>query len=393
LDITERKRVEEALKQSEKRYRSYLEVTEQLGWTTDGNGEVVEDIPSWRRFTGQTEEDVKGWGWSKALHLDDLEQTVRVWRKAVAAKNGYETEYRIRRYDGVYRHFLARGVPVYKDDGEIREWVGTCIDITERKMAEEAVRQSRDELERRVQERTAELKKTNEELQQRNRDLEEFAHVASHDLQEPLRKIQTFADLLTRRRQQSTGDKPLDYLERMRRAAGRMQALVLDLLRYSRVTSKLEPFTRFNLREPIQEAVTDLGVLREETGGRIEVGDLPEIEADRVQMRQLFQNLIANGLKYRGEEKPLIKVFSRSSDTDPFWEIHVGDNGIGFDECYLEKIFKPFQRLHGKDAPYEGTGMGLAICRRIVESHGGSITARSEPGKGATFIVKLPRKQ
>jgi light-regulated signal transduction histidine kinase (bacteriophytochrome) len=167
-----------------------------------------------------------------------------------------------------------------------------------------------------------------------------------------------------------------------------MQALVLDLLKYSRITSKAEPFTRFNLRGPVGEAVVDLGVLREETGGRIEFGDLPDIEADRVQMRQLFQNLIANGLKYRGGEKPLIKVYSSWSDTAPFLEIHVSDNGIGFDECYLDKIFKPFQRLHGRGA-YEGTGMGL-VCRRIVERHGGSITARRNR-EGATFIVKLPK--
>ena len=129
-DITRRKRAEQALRQSEKRYRSYIEVTKQLGWTTNADGEVLEDIPSWRKFTGQSEEEVKGWGWSKALHPDDLEHTAGVWKNAVATGNKYEVEYRIRRYDGVYRHFLARGVPVFKDDGNIQEWVGTCIDIT-----------------------------------------------------------------------------------------------------------------------------------------------------------------------------------------------------------------------------------------------------------------------
>jgi PAS domain S-box-containing protein len=147
-DITERKQAEEVMRQSEARYRSYIDLTEQLAWTTNGEGEVAEDIPSWRKFTGQSEEEVKGWGWSKALHPDDVEHTSKIWRNAVATKNNYEVEYRIRRYDGVYRDFLARGVPVLNNDGDVREWVGICIDITERKGIEQAVRESEQRLKR-----------------------------------------------------------------------------------------------------------------------------------------------------------------------------------------------------------------------------------------------------
>jgi PAS domain S-box-containing protein len=147
-DITERKKAEEAVRLGLDRYRSYIEATGQLGWTTNGDGEVVEDIPSWRAYTGQSYEEIKGWGWSKVLHPDDLEHTIRIWKKAVATRTLYEVEYRLRRYDGVYRHFMARGLPVLEEDGSIREWVGTCIDITERKKAEEALRQSEERLNR-----------------------------------------------------------------------------------------------------------------------------------------------------------------------------------------------------------------------------------------------------
>jgi PAS domain S-box-containing protein len=391
-DVTEKRRAQEKLRESEARYRNLFEAMSE-GFALheiicDDGGQpsdyrFLQVNPAFERQTGLKAGDIVG----RTLY-EVLPQSESLWveRYGSVALTGESA-----RFDQ-WSETLGRHYEVSAFQTEKGRFGVLFLDITERKKAEEVVRQSRDELERRVQERTAELRRTNEELQQRNRDLEDFAHVASHDLQEPLRKIQTFADLLSTSYHGSVVDKAGDYLERMRRAAGRMQALVLDLLRYSRVTSNQEPFARFNLREVVEEAVTDLGVLSEETGGRIEVGDLPDIEADRVQMRQLFQNLIANGLKYRGEEKPVVRVYSNPSPGS-FWEIHVSDNGIGFDECYLDKIFKPFQRLHGKDAPYEGTGMGLAICRRIVERHGGSITAKSEPGKGATFIMKLPKKR
>ena len=158
---------EQSLRASLNRYLSFLEVTGQVGWTTDANGLVVEDMPAWRKFTGQSIEEIRGWGWSNALHPDDLAHTAEVWKAAVEARTDYATEYRLRRHDGVYRDFLARGVPVFNDDGGIREWVGTCIDITDRKQAEEKLRQFNAELERQVAEQTAEIQRANETLEQR----------------------------------------------------------------------------------------------------------------------------------------------------------------------------------------------------------------------------------
>jgi PAS domain S-box-containing protein len=165
-DITALKQAENMLRESEKRYKSYIEVTGQLGWITNANGDVVEDLPSWRAYTGQNYEEIRGSGWSKAIHPDDLKYVLQIWAEAVITKEPYMAEYRIRRYDGDYRHFIARGIPTFKEDGSVREWVGTCIDITERKIMEEKLKKSHGELEKRVEERTAQLSEANMQLQQ-----------------------------------------------------------------------------------------------------------------------------------------------------------------------------------------------------------------------------------
>ena len=280
--------------------------------------------------------------------------------------------------------------------------------------AENELRLLNDNLEAKVRERTAalteeiaersrveeELRKKSDELtaysvrlEQSNRDLQDFAFIASHDLQEPVRKIQTFVDRIQTQCRETLDEKGRDYLERVGRSARRMQELILDLLKYSRLTGGPKSIPRIDLTLSVREAMSDLRMLQEETGAQFELGALPTIEADPVQMRQLFQNLLENALKYRGEKTPVIKVYAEPCGCDGVREIRVEDNGIGFDECHLDSIFKPFQRLHGKSAPYKGSGMGLAICRRIVERHGGSITARSEPERGAVFVVKLPEVQ
>ena len=259
-------------------------------------------------------------------------------------------------------------------------------DITERKRAEETLAR-----------KAAELARSNAELEQ-------FAYVASHDLQEPLRKIRAFGDRLKSKVDEVNLKDGRDYLERMQSAAARMQTLINDLLTFSRVISTTQPFVPVDLTAVTREVLTDLEVRIEQTKATVEVGALPAIDADHMQMRQLLQNVIGNALKFRSPDvSPIVKIhaqiikkpFASTAEPTPddeICELTIQDNGIGFDEKYTDKIFAMFQRLHGR-SEYEGTGVGLAVCRRITDRHGGTIVAKSKPGEGATFIIRLPVHQ
>ena len=258
-------------------------------------------------------------------------------------------------------------------------------------------------LEKKAKERLALMA---EELARSNAELEQFAYIASHDLQEPLRKIQAFGERLQVKAGDSLDEKTKDYLGRMMNASSRMQSLINALLKYSRVTTKARAFVSVDLSDLVRKVLSDLEIQIKRIGGRIEVGDLPTIDADPLQMYQLFQNLISNALKFHNKgEAPVVEVRGKiiagsergaaafsQKQKDRFCRITVQDNGIGFDEKYLDHIFKVFQRLHGRDE-YEGSGIGLAICRKIVQRHGGGITAESKPGKGATFSITFPVEQ
>lgn len=261
----------------------------------------------------------------------------------------------------------------------------TVRDITERKEATQA------------------MAATNAELEQRNQTLREFAYIASHDLQEPLRKISAFSNLVMEDYADEVDETAHHYLERMQDAAQRMSRLISDLLVYSRVTTRARPFEPVDLEAVIANVRSDLDMQMEDVDGTIETRDLPTIDADPTQMRQLLQNLISNALKFHREGVPPVvrieaEVFPAQdpdwaarvdADADKICRLTIADNGIGFDEKYADRIFTPFKRLHGR-GDYAGTGMGLAICRRIVERHGGDITVSSTPGEGTTFTVLLP---
>jgi PAS domain S-box-containing protein len=376
-----RKRTDQALRESEKRFHRLFEDDLTGDFLCTPEGKIVLCNPAFATIFGFSScDEVIGTSildlyvdlGEREPMLKALKQQGKLWRHEAWRK----------RRDGEPVYIVENVVGHFNDRGELDEIKGYIFDDTERKRMEEELRRSRDELELRVRERTA-------ELELRNTELQDFAFVASHDLNEPLRKIRAFGDMVTKRLVDFKDEASKDYLKRMQTAAARMQTLLNSLLSYSRVTTKAEPMKKTDLRKSIKEALSNLEILIREKNADVEIGNLPTIKADVVQMTQLFQNLIGNALKFRREEEaPHVKI--RSKEVGDTYEIYVEDNGIGFDEKHLDKIFLPFRRLHGRSSEYEGVGMGLAICKKVVERHGGKITARSQVDKGSTFIVTLP---
>ncbi|GHO98248.1 hypothetical protein KSF_082960 [Reticulibacter mediterranei] len=342
--------------------------------------------------------------WAQRVHPDDLQQAEANLQSAASGGPPYNTEFRVIWPDGARRWLLAKGqVTHYDDAGHPRRMIGVNIDITDRKRAEQdlalmnlRLQDLNANLEAMVTARTESLRQTNIELQRSNQELQDFAYVASHDLQEPLRKIQAFGNLLEEEYGEQLGEGK-SYLDRMRNSAGRMRVLIEDLLTFSRVTTKAQPFAPVDLNVIVRDVIDDLSSRLQMTQGDIEiVGDLPTIEADPRQMYQMLQNLLNNALKFHQPGQPphvrMHTELQEPPDTPKQYVLFIEDNGIGFDEKYLDRIFTVFQRLHGRGS-YEGTGIGLAVVRKIVERHGGTITASSTPGKGSTFIVTLPACQ
>jgi PAS domain S-box-containing protein len=384
IDVTDLVVARKEIEESHKEFQFVTDFMPQLIWVTRPDGYHYYYNKQWYDYTGLTYDETKGEGWNGVFHPEDQERAWKMWRHSVNTGAAYEIEYRCRRYDGMYRWFLGRAFPQKDQKGNILKWFGTCTDIHDQKSVA-------DLMEIRVDERTRELKQVNEQLKQ-------FTYAASHDLQEPLRKISFFLDRLIGNLGPEIKEENKKITDRLQHTAGRMRNLIDDLLAYSNTSFGAKGFTDIALTDLVKETLDDMEATVIEKNAVVKLKQLPTLKGDHRQLRQLFQNLISNALKYhKKNEAPLVQLSSKlvvGRDTDApipeeirnekFYLIEVKDNGIGFDPDDADRIFRLFQRLHGK-AEYEGTGVGLAIVQKVVENHNGFVWAESKPGEGSSF--------
>lgn len=392
IDVTEKVETRKKIEESEKKFRSLTESIPQLIWETDEKGNALFTSGKWLEYTGIVPAGEAEW--KAMIHPDDFEQNTKTWSHSLATGEVYKTDVRVLRKDGTYRWHSVIGEPVLNKDNKIIKWVGAFTDI----QTEKAFTQ---ELEKQVTARTKELEQKNVELEQMNKELQSFAYISSHDLQEPLRKIQTFATQIIEKESENLSDSGKDKFQRMQNAAQRMQTLINDLLSYSRTNIQERKFEKVNLSKIIDEVKEDLKEELEQKDALIESNETCDVNIIPFQFRQLLYNLASNSLKFSNPDvRPVIQIKSEfakgedlSNDTlskeANYCHISISDNGIGFEPQYSKKIFEVFQRLHGK-LEYTGTGIGLAIVKKIVENHNGTITATGEKNKGATFDIYIP---
>jgi two-component system CheB/CheR fusion protein len=393
LDITERKRAEEALKLSEERLQKVVSIETVGVIYFDMDGVIHDANYAFEKMSGYSLETIKNVGirWDKVTPPEFMDVTLKSREEFLTRWQNTPYEKQYIRPDGSRFWGLFAGKRLSE-----RECVEFVVDITKAKQAEE-------ELERKVQERTLDLENANEDLRRSNQNLEEFAYAASHDLKEPIRKIHFFSDRLKNRLSNKLEAEDLRYFDRMEQSSHRMSTLIDDLLLYSHVSRSTSLEEMVDLNRKVQLVLEDLELSIEEKGAHIEVGSLPVLRGHKRQLQQLFQNLISNALKYtqpgvspvititcqkvKGSKVPLtLNTEERNSD---FYQISLKDNGIGFEQANAERIFNVFTRLHGM-AEYKGSGIGLSIVRKVAENHGGLVWAESQANKGAIFNVLLP---
>ncbi len=367
LDVTDRKEAEDRLRESEERYRQLADSMPQMVWTANAAGELDYYNGRWYEFTEIGPERFGNLtNWLPMMHPNDAERTIDAWHASLKEGTPYRTECRL--WDGKingYAWYLGAAVPVRNDLGQIVRWIGTCTEIDEQKRTEEALRGA-------------------------NRALESFAYAASHDLQEPLRNMAIYTQLLRKQLGSQLTEEGANFMKVIIDGAQRMARLVSDLMAFTHVSSIDFKELRAIEADPVLDQVLiDLEQAALESRAEITRDPLPSVSLKEVHLRQLFQNLIGNALKYRRDDQaPRVHVSARRETGE--WQFSVQDNGIGVPEEYRERIFGVFKRLHSNEGKYVGTGIGLAICQRIVGFYGGRIWLDSEVGQGTTFHFTIP---
>jgi PAS domain S-box-containing protein len=355
---------DEQLKRERERFRFMAESMPQKIFTATPGGRVDYLNRQWMEFTGLSLDRIMTFGWGQFAHPDDVEQSDKAWRRAIETGEPFHAENRFRRADGKYRWHLNRAHAMRDAEGEISIWVGSSTDIHERKEEEEALRRA-------------------------NNDLQQFAYAASHDLQEPIRNVAVYSELVADRYHDLLDEDGRLFLGFLKEGGRRLARLVNDLLAYTRASAEEITEGPVDSTSVLKHSLSALSEAVRESGGEVTYDPLPEVYMGEAHLQQVLQNVISNALKYRNRNPPRIHVSAVAEGAE--WRFAIKDNGIGIDPQYKEKIFGVFKRLH-HDRTYGGTGIGLAICKRVVERYGGQIWVDSEPGRGSTFYFTLPRR-
>jgi len=357
---------EEALREAEKaheRFRFMAESMPQKIFTATPSGDVNYFNRQWLEFSGLPFEEIKNWGWIQFVHPDDVEENIRAWRRSVETGEPFLFQHRFRRADGEYRWHLSRAHAMRDAAGNISMWIASNTDIHQQKEKEE-------------------------ELRRANDDLQQFAYSASHDLQEPIRNVAVYSEIIAKRYDDRLDADGRQFLGFLREGGRRLATLINDLLAYTRAGVVEGAVSTVDTSVALEHALSSLAEAIRESDTVVTHDPLPQVDIGDAHLQLVFQNLISNAIKYRKDERPRIHISASAQGGDIRFSVQ--DNGIGIDPQYKEKIFGVFKRLH-RDQKYSGTGIGLAICQRVVERYGGRIWVESSPGKGSTFFFTVPR--
>jgi PAS domain S-box-containing protein len=372
-----RAETEAALRRSEERYRSLVSATAQIIWSSSASGELSGAQPGWAELTGQAPEELRGWGWLDAVHPEDRERTGTVLRAAVESRTPFELEHRLRRRDGRYREMLVRAVPVLEPDGSVREWIGVHSDLTEQLRAR-----------RELEQQAEELLRLTRALERSNRELDQFAYVTSHDLKAPLRGIASLAQWLDEDLAGSLSNESREHLRLLTGRVQRMEGLIEGILQYSRAGRIQSKPERVGVRQLCEETLEML-----DAGAEVSIclsEALPTFDAERLPLQQVFLNLLDNALRH-GTRPEGGRIEVQSAEEDGWYRFSVKDDGPGIEPQFHERIWGIFQTLQARDK-LEGTGIGLALVKKIVETRGGRAWVESRPGAGADFRVLWPKE-